>query len=271
MLFWILKTYPEVCDGNQLIDPELKNISLQALAELKKDSSKVIIPADKGVALLIMDKPDYNTKAQDLLNDKKTYKEINTDPTNKLKTKFVSLLKKIKVDGGLKNSCTRRHTPQGLWHQSFMGSLRSIKGIPLRPIVSSRGSINYEVAKELTRIMRPLVGKSPHHVKNTGDFVQQVRGIKLQPTECITSYDVSALFTSVPIESAITITRNKLELDPDLHQRTTMKVEHIISLLEFCLKTTYFQFQGRFYEQLHGAAMGSSISPIVANLYMEDF
>ena len=60
-------------------------------------------------------------------------------------------------------------------------------------------------------------------------------------------------------------------MDPELHQRTTMKVEHIISLLEFCLKTTYFQFQGRFYEQLHGAAMGSPISPIVANLYMEDF
>ena len=92
---------------------------------------------------------------------------------------------------------------------------------------------------------------TPHHIKNTGDFVQEVRGIKLQPTECITSYDVSALFTSVPIESAITIIRNKLELDPELHQRTTMKVEHITSLLEFCLKTTYFQFQGRFYEQLH--------------------
>ena len=50
-----------------------------------------------------------------------------------------------------------------------------------------------------------------------------------------------------------------------------MKVEQIISLLEFCLKTAYFQFQGRFFEQLQGAAIGSPISPIVANLYMEDF
>ena len=50
-----------------------------------------------------------------------------------------------------------------------------------------------------------------------------------------------------------------------------MKVEQIIRLLEFCLKTTYFQFQGRFFEQLQGAAMGSPISPIVANLFMEDF
>ena len=50
-----------------------------------------------------------------------------------------------------------------------------------------------------------------------------------------------------------------------------MKVEHITSLLEFCLKTTYFQFQGSFYEQINGAAMGSPISPIVANLFMEEF
>ena len=48
-----------------------------------------------------------------------------------------------------------------------------------------------------------------------------------------------------------------------------MDVEDIILLLEFCLKNTYFSFQGQFYEQVEGAAMGSPVSPIVANLYME--
>ena len=219
-----------------------------------------------------MDKPDYINKAQNLLEEKKTYKEIPTDPTNKLKTKLISLLKKIKADGGIEDQLYKKMYPTGAVAPKFYGLPKIHKGdIPLRPIVSSRGSISYEVAKELARILRPLIGKSPHHIKNTGDFVQQVRGITLKPTECITSYDVSALFTSVPIEPAITIIRKKLELDPGLHTRTTMKVEQIISLLEFCLKTTYFQFQGRYYEQLHGAAMGSPISPIVANLYMEDF
>ena len=75
----------------------------------------------------------------------------------------------------------------------------------------------------------------------------------------------------MPIEPAITIIRRKLEPDQAVHIETTMKVEQIISLLEFCLKITHFQFQGRFFEQLQGAAMGSPISPIVANLHMEDF
>ena len=50
-----------------------------------------------------------------------------------------------------------------------------------------------------------------------------------------------------------------------------MSIEHIINLLEFCLRTTYFTFQGRFFEKLQGVAMGSPISSIVANLYTEDF
>ena len=50
-----------------------------------------------------------------------------------------------------------------------------------------------------------------------------------------------------------------------------MSVNHFISLLKFCLRGTYFTFQGRLYEQQEGAAMGSPISPIVANLFMEDF
>ena len=50
-----------------------------------------------------------------------------------------------------------------------------------------------------------------------------------------------------------------------------MTVEHIISLLESCVNTTYFQFQGRFLEQIQVAAMGPTISTIVTNLYIEDF
>ena len=44
-----------------------------------------------------------------------------------------------------------------------------------------------------------------------------------------------------------------------------------MELLGFCLHNTYFSFKNKFYEWVEGAAMGSPISPIVANLYMEHF
>ena len=91
------------------------------------------------------------------------------------------------------------------------------------------------------------------------------------PDECIISYDVKALFTSVPIEPAIKIIKQHLENDKELQQRTSMSIQYIIMLLEFCLKNTHFVFQGMFYEQTEGAAMGSPLSPIIANLYMEAF
>ena len=115
-----------------------------------------------------------------------------------------------------------------------------------------------------------MVGMSSHHVHNTKDFVQQLKGIRLQQDESIIYYDVKALFTSVPIEPVINIIHNKLANDKDLHQRTSMAI-HIISLLEFCLKSTYFVFQGNFHEQNEGAAVGSPLSHIIANIFMEDF
>ena len=96
-----------------------------------------------------------------------------------------------------------------------------------------------------------------------------VRHITLAPGECLSSYDVSALFTSVPIDPALKTIKDLLVKDPTLKDRTVIGLDDILLLLGFCLKNTCFSFQGQFFEQVEGAAMGSPVSPIVANLYME--
>ena len=99
--------------------------------------------------------------------------------------------------------------------------------------------------------------------------MEQAKHITLAPGECLSCYDVSALFTSVPVDPALNIIKDLLEKDHTLKERTVMEVSDIILLLEFCLKNTYFSFQDLFYEQVEVQPGVPPVSPIVANLYME--
>ena len=78
---------------------------------------------------------------------------------------------------------------------------------------------------------------------------------------------MTALFTFVPIEPALKIIRDLLEKDVRLQDRTVLPLQHIIDLLGFCLHNTYFSFQNEFYGPVEGVAMGSPVSPIVANTW----
>ena len=97
--------------------------------------------------------------------------------------------------------------------------------------MSSCGSVAYGVAKELTKILKPLVGKSPHHINSAQDFVEQVNKVTLLPGKCFSSYDVTALFTSVQVDLVLGIIKDLLEKDPTLKERTVLSVGDIIHLL----------------------------------------
>ncbi len=85
------------------------------------------------------------------------------------------------------------------------------------------------------------------------------------------SYDVTTLFTKVPIEENIIIISDCLSNDTTLKDRASLSVDKIIDLLRFSLTTTYFVFRGEFYTQIEGVVMGSPVSPVVSNLFMENF
>ena len=111
-----------------------------------------------------------------------------------------------------------------------------------------------------------LVGNSEHRIQNSGDSVDKVKNLEVLPEQKLIAYDVSALFTSIPLPDAIKAVRIKLDEDPKLQDRTSLSRERIIGLLSIFLNTTSFTYRGVIYKQKHGAAMGSPVSPIIANL-----
>ena len=130
----------------------------KTIRELKEDDSRIILTADKGVALVVLNKEDYIRKAEHLLNQH-TYRKIPEDPTSKQKARLMKLLKNIKAEGGINEETYKRMYPTGAGWPKFYGLSKIHKpDIPLRPIVSSTGIVSYNTAKELAKILKPLVG-----------------------------------------------------------------------------------------------------------------
>ena len=92
------------------IQPPKPNISKEearAIQELRRDKEKILLTANKGVSMVVMDKEEYIKKLEDLLKQN-TYRELATDPTNKYKKKLINLLKTIKAEGGINNITYKR-------------------------------------------------------------------------------------------------------------------------------------------------------------------
>ena len=111
--------------------------------------------------MVITDRQDYINKVNSLLNQN-TYRSIPRDPTNSIKNKLISILKRVKSQTGLDSNTYKSIYPTGCVPPKFYDLPKIHKpDTPLRPIVSSCGSVTYGVAKELAKILKPLVWQVP--------------------------------------------------------------------------------------------------------------
>ena len=110
--------------------------------------------------MVIIDKEDYNNKPWELLA-KPAYRVIPRDPTNKIKAQIITKLRKVKKETNMDEGTYKAMYPTGCVPPKFYGLPKIHKtGNPYRPIVSSRGSVTYRVAKLLSKALKPLVGNS---------------------------------------------------------------------------------------------------------------
>ena len=250
-----------ICDNNLTTDEK------QALKRLKHDDNIVILPADKGRVTVVMDKTDYYDKMDALVNNKQTYEQLKRDPTPSLQRKLNSKIFSLR-----KSSTITERTYYRL--RCSVPRLPKLYGlpklhkpqIPMRPIVSFCGSPTYELSKYLTNILQPLTNKSQHKLQSTETFINKLKTIQIPDNNKLVSFDVKSLFTSIPLELALVCTETVITNTTDVLQLPT---DDIMELLELCLTSTYFQYNGKHYKQLHGTAMGSPVSVVVAEIVMQ--
>jgi hypothetical protein len=57
-----------------------------------------------------------------------------------------------------------------------------------------------------------------------------------------------------PVDEALHVIINKLHNDDTLAEWSVLQVKALMELLEVCLRTTYFQVDGKFFQQKDGMA-----------------
>ncbi|KFD47077.1 hypothetical protein M513_12065 [Trichuris suis] len=241
--------------------------------QLKSRTDIVITKAGKGNVVVVLDKSFYLDRMSALLNNT-LYMPIQGDPAKNLHKTLKFLIQDFTQETGDE---TLTRIGKKLGHPSRykcpeMYGLPKIHkvDIPFRPVVLSINSITSELGSYLKRLNRSLVGRQQSSVKNSRTFCTELKSINLAPTDIMVSYDVKDLFTSLPIPETLLVLLDLLSSDETLPQRTKLNPFHIVQLCSFCmLEANTFHFQGSFYKQKNGAPMGSPLSPVLAEVFME--
>ena len=83
-------------------------------------------------------------------------------------------------------------------------------------------------------------------------------------------FDAVSLFTSASLKTAKTIVANRVGDDCTLGDRASLTVPELIEALDICLQSWFSVYNDVIYKQIVGCPKGSPLSPIIANMFMED-
>ena len=159
---------------------------------------------------------------------------MTKDPTGSTDRAFLSLLRNLHKEGKITEEFYNKVRPsEGSSKPAlFYGRVKLHKpSAPLRHVVTTRGAATYELAQELSQILRPLVECSGRTLRSTIDLVDKLDDVVLRDDEMLVSYDVKSLFTSILVQESIQVCEKRLIVDKTLSERTQLDVTTIIQLL----------------------------------------
>jgi len=148
------------------------------------------------------------------------------------------------------------HKPREKWPNPFIP--------PGRPIVSDCGSESHRVAEFIDFYLNPLSTKHFSYIRDTYDFLEKVKRLKVPSGAFLFSLDVESLYTNIETPLCLKAVRDCFARFPDASRPEGA----ILELLELSLTRNDFEFEGQYFLQIKGTAMGKRFAPAYANIYM---
>ena len=243
----------------------------KVLKKLNLNTNIVISKPDKGNGVVILNRSDYDKMILDILNDSSKFKKLPNDPTLLREGQLQRFLLTLKKKGFFNEDEYKRIYPVGsglgkIYGQPKMHKLGDDEGVEqltVRPIISSIGTYNFEIAKYLTGKLNPYIPKECT-VQDSFTFVKLISEARTC-NKLLVSYDVKSLFTNIPLKETIEIAVNLIcTNEPDIKISKT----ELLKLFNFATSQSHFSFKGEIYDQVDGVAMGSPLGPVLANIFM---
>ncbi|XP_062713214.1 uncharacterized protein LOC134290171 [Aedes albopictus] len=253
--------------SNKQHDPVVKFCTSATRATtrfLKRNPDICILSADKGNRTVIMYREEYNQKMRALINDDDTYVEVKRDPTPSIQSKNNSIVRRMKDLQLVDNYTARELSRYDSVCPRIYGQPKAHKqDVPLRPVIPNMTAPTYMLSKFVARILQEsLVSK--YNTASSFTFCQEIQQIKLPEGYVIVSLDVVSLFTNVPRELV-----RKSIIDRWSEINTEINLDLFIEIVDLCMDSSYFRFEGKYFKQIFSTAMGSSLSPILADIALD--
>uniref|UniRef100_A0A8D8WUJ8 Reverse transcriptase domain-containing protein n=1 Tax=Cacopsylla melanoneura TaxID=428564 RepID=A0A8D8WUJ8_9HEMI len=233
--------------------------TLKALKGKIVDNEVVICKADKGNTVTLLNRNEYVDKMKDYIvnNNLVVTKEKH------ILNKYVAKVKKcISECPQILKGTPNVSNPQ---IPKLYGLPKLHKeGNPLRPVVSCVDAPSSEICKKFISVLPELLKfKSKYSINNNLCLIEKLKKVPKLPTNAkLISFDVKNLFPSIPINELKSII-----LNGTIHLSQSLKME-INKCLEVCLDQNFCTFQDVIYEIKKGLPIGSPISPLMAEIFM---
>ena len=239
-----------------------------ALRQLRNEGSIVIKPADKNLGLTILDRAWYDAEMLRQLHDPKYYTVVSDAALpgvkDSLQRQLQRLVERWRLQGAL---------PQPL-ADFLMGSTAftepaHVYSLPKihKPVLAGRlicpshSWITTRVSTWLAAELNEEVNKQPTVLADSRSLIRDVEKLRV-PRDCLlVTFDVESLYPNIDHSAA------RADI-ASFFEGGGAKQHCIQDFLDFVMKNNYFRFRGNFYHQIHGTAMGTSVAPPYANLYL---
>ena len=234
-----------------------------ALKILTSNEDIVIHKSDKGNSVVIVNREDYLKRMQELVDDvsKFEYVEVEKGKDYNFMVKEVkevnNLLHELLAKQSISVDQSEKLRPNGPSPARLYGLPKihkaPVDGLPkYRPIISQIGSSTYKIAKFLLPFIEPYT-KNEYTVRDTFHFVSMLDG--KDHRFIMASLDVDSLFTNIPLDETIDIVTKKVFMKKK--KVNGLSKTDFRRLLTLSTKGTVFLFNGKYYRQKDGVAMGS--------------